>query len=342
MQLNKRSWMPGNKPIRTAAQTRRREIRLGIIGAIGVAILVAVSAVLYVVPIGKTTYTAYLDEAQSVKAGDDVRVAGIPVGSVESLTLHPDKVVMTFTVDDDVFVGDQTSLDIRMLTVAGGHYVAVFPAGTEPLGDNAITADRVRLPYSLVQAFQDASDPIREVDGTTLRESFAAIESATVDSPDGLRKMLGGVESLMDVLDKQNADVSKALALADEYVSGLESAKSELGRLVTKVNILETVLTDNRAEVKQAVLLLRSVIERLAALAPAWNSTLKPMAVELANALPALDALGAKLDSLVRSVDGLGTKMTTLITPAGGIGLDQSDVTITAPPLCVPVPGKAC
>ena len=163
-----RNWfrLPGNKPIPTEKQSARAQLRLGVLGAVLVAAALIATGVLYVLPLSTSTYTAELAEAGSVKVGDDVRVAGVPVGTVTSIDLHSTSVTMTFTVDNDVFVGDQTTLDIRMLTIVGGHYVAASPAGTEPLGDNVIPPDRVRLPYNLAQAFQDAAQPIRDVDGT--------------------------------------------------------------------------------------------------------------------------------------------------------------------------------
>ncbi|MGY2062732.1 MlaD family protein, partial [Nocardia gipuzkoensis] len=116
----------GDRRVVGEPEKRRREIRLGIAGVVLVAILAVGAGVLYVAPIGKKTYTADLAEAQSVKAGDDIRVAGISVGKVKSLELQPDRVIMRFTVDSKVFVGDQSTLDVRMLTVVGGNYVALF------------------------------------------------------------------------------------------------------------------------------------------------------------------------------------------------------------------------
>uniref|UniRef100_UPI0024564788 MlaD family protein n=1 Tax=Nocardia neocaledoniensis TaxID=236511 RepID=UPI0024564788 len=132
--MQRLKFFSGDRPIMDEATKRARELRMGIIG-LGLVVLFIIGAgIVYVVPLGKHTYTAELSEAQSVREGDDVRLAGISVGSVTSLELKPDKVLMEFTVDREVFVGDQTSLDIRMLTVVGGHYVALYPAGGRPQG----------------------------------------------------------------------------------------------------------------------------------------------------------------------------------------------------------------
>ncbi|MFI7671261.1 MlaD family protein [Nocardia sp. NPDC049526] len=331
-----RLWFGGNTPILDEPARLRKEVRLGIIGAVLVVIAMGAAAALYVIPFGKTTYTAELSEAQSVKSGDDIRLAGISVGTVKSLELKPDKVVMRFTVDSDVFIGDQTSLDVRMLTVVGGHYIALFPAGTEPLGDKPIPADRVRLPYSLIQTFQDATAPIGKIDGDTVRRNLAALDKSVAGAPDTLRTTLDTVGSYIDAIDRQRTQVSNAIAVADEYVTMYDGAKSDLRRLMENADLLETVLLDKRAELRESIALLNSVVQRVAALAPSWDSTLKPKAQQLADALPRLEQMGGRLEPIISSAHDLSQKLQGLVIPEGGIVVDRSGA------VCVPLPGKAC
>ncbi|MEV0251331.1 MlaD family protein [Nocardia sp. NPDC050712] len=333
----------GDRRVLDDTAKRRREVRLGILGVVLLVVGVIAAGALYVVPFGKTTYTAELSEAQSVKPGDDVRLAGISVGSVKSLELKPDRVVMEFTVDNEVFVGDKSSLDIRMLTVVGGHYVALFPAGDNPLGGNAIPADRVRLPYSLVQTFQDATTPLSKIDGNTLRDNLASLNKSIDDAPDAVRTTLDTVGGYIDAIDRQRTQVSNAIAVASEYVRMYDGAKSSLKLLMDSANQLETVLIDKRAEMREAVALLNSVVQRLALLAPTWDSTLKPRAQELADALPRLEDMGGRLEPVIASANALTAKLRELAIPEGGIVIDQSGDTVPAPAgLCVPLPGKEC
>ncbi|MCU1646252.1 MAG: mammalian cell entry protein [Nocardia sp.] len=329
-------------PVRTASGLARIEVRRGVVGVIAVVSALIVSGVVYVYPAGHTTYTAELAEADSVKAGDDVRMAGVPVGKVRSLELGDDGVRMSFTVDDGVFVGDQTTLDIRMLTIVGGHYVALSSAGSVPVGDTTIPSDRVHTPYSLVRAFQDAAAPIAAVDGDTLRRNFAAMDSALNGSPDGLRRAGAAMESMVTLLNQQSADISATLGIADEYLSSINGAKSILGRLISKLNVIETVFIDKRAEVLEALDVTGGVLSRVAAMQPVWERTLRPMATQLAAAVPELQSLGARLDSLVASIHGLLTGVRKFVLPSGEVGVDQSAITISAPALCIPVPGKGC
>ncbi len=327
-------------------ETKRREIRLGIIGVVLVAIVAVAAGVLYVVPIGKKTYTADLAEAQSVKAGDDIRVAGISVGTVKSLELKPDRVVMRFTVDSGLFVGDQSTLDVRMLTVVGGNYVALFPSGTTPLGDKHIAMDRVRLPYSLVQTFQDAAEPVSKIDGDTLRRNLAALGTSVAEAPDTLRTTLDSLSSFVDDLNRQHEMISKAIANADEYVTMYDGAKGSLGRLVQATNRMEDLVLGKRAELQEGLRLLNAVINKAAAIAPTY-AELKPKLQPLFDAVPRMSELLNKLDPVIGSVQDMQQKLSALAGPDGGVTIDQSGQTITAPAgalarVCVPLPGRDC
>ncbi|BDT99298.1 MCE family protein [Nocardia sputorum] len=338
---------------RDEISTMRREFGLGALGVVLVVLALLVAAAVYVIPFGHSTYTAELTEAETVKVGDDVRLAGISVGKVEKLELRPDKVIMRFTVDNDVFVGDATTLDVRMLTLVGGHYVALFPAGEKPLGKSKpIPSDHVRLPYSLMETFQDAADPIRGIDGSTLRANLSALADSITEAPGSIRQMLTGAEHLVDVLDRQRTDVSKALTVAQEYLGVVDLGKGQLRRMIEKITLLETMLGDKRAEVREAVQLLRSVFGRVAALQPSWETTLKPMARQLADAVDELEDIGGKLTTLLDSVHGIGEQLTRLVLPDGQVQVGDPTATVAAPQpidagtllaqICVPVPGKAC
>ncbi|MFB8282139.1 MlaD family protein [Nocardia colli] len=327
-------------------ERKRREIRLGIVGVVLVAILAIAAGVLYVVPFGKKTYTAELSEAQSVQSGDDIRVAGVSVGTVKSLELKPDRVIMRFTVDSSVFVGDQSTLDVRMLTIVGGNYVALFPSGAKPLGDKHIPADRVRLPYSLVQSFQDAAEPLRKIDGDTLRRNLAALGTSVAQAPDTLRTTLDSLNSFVDDLNRQHVMISKAIANADEYVTMYDGAKGSLGRLVQATNLLEDLVLDKRAELAEGIRLLRAVISKAAAIAPTY-AEIKPKLQPLFDAVPRMEELLGRLDPVVGSVQDIQQKLSNLAIPDDGVRIDQSGQTITAPPnalarVCVPVPGRDC
>jgi phospholipid/cholesterol/gamma-HCH transport system substrate-binding protein len=111
-------------------------------------IVILVVSWIYIAPPHRQLVTFYTDDAVSVRGGDSVRVAGVDVGKVKNVSLEPQQVRVQLSLKDDVFIGDQTQVEVRMLTVVGGYFVTLVPLGEHPLGRNPIPTDRVTMPYS--------------------------------------------------------------------------------------------------------------------------------------------------------------------------------------------------
>ncbi len=327
----------------TSESTRGSDIRWGLAGLCGVLVLIVVIGTVYVTGTSSQhTYSADLAQAGAIRTGDDVRIAGIPVGKVESLSLLPDRVRMKFSVDSKVFIGNQTSLDLRMLTIVGGYYVAVEPSGAQPLGSAVIPQQRVNLPYNLTQAFQDAVQPIRQIDGNVLRQNLAALASSVGQSPDALHAAVTAVGSLVDIMNKQNADISHTLSIADEYLSALNANTAVLRQFLTTLRSLEMIVENNKTLVHQSIDDLGAVLHDFGPLGRIWDARLKQRAQPLADAIPKLEALGNELGSLLDSLRGLEQRLLPIMPAGSGIRVDQSGATLAPTAVCVPVPGGKC
>ncbi|MGS2811318.1 MlaD family protein [Nocardia sp. MW-W600-9] len=305
-------------------------------------LLIAIGAVYVTGTSPERTYSAELIQAGSVRPGDDVRIAGIPVGKVSALTLLADRVRMDFTVTADAFLGDQTTLDIRMLTFVGGYYVAVLPAGTRPLGDAVIPQERVIVPYNLTQAFQDAIQPVRRIDGDVVRQDLGALSTALEKSPDAVRAAVRAAGDVVDILNEQNADISRTLAIADEYLTALDANAEVLARLLTTLGTLEQIIQTNKVQVAQSLRDLAVVLRDVTPLGRAWDASLKQRAQPLADAIPSLEQLGGRLGALLDAVRSLQQRLAPLLPAGGGIAIDHSGATIELPAVCIPLPGGAC
>ncbi|WP_067824634.1 MlaD family protein [Nocardia inohanensis] len=310
------------------AAQRRLDIRWGALGLAAIVAAAIAITVVSTVQLGVGTYTAYLTDASALRVGDEVRLAGVTVGQVKSIDLEADRVRMRFTVDDEVFLGEGTTLDVRMLTIVGGHYLAVRPAGDKPLGRKPIPADHVVLPYSLPRIFQDAVRPVEQLDGDVLRRNLDALAQAVDGSPDGFRRMVTAVDTVVGLLAQQNQQVSLALSVSDEYLSALAANKSVVGKLIARFRILETLVENNKVAVGSALDNLATVLSQAAPLARGWTGTAKEPAQVLADTIPKLDELGAKLGALLDSLRTFGERLQSLGAPA--------------PAVCVPTPARSC
>lgn len=210
-------------------------------GAICVAVVVAVVlAHIYLHPPGQSKLVAfYTDDAVSIHVGDEVRMAGITVGNVAGLSLEPDQVRVTARVNDDAFVGDQSQVDVRMLTVVGGYYVNMVSIGDTPLGDDAIPRTRVTMPYSLIRTLTDSTKITENVNTEPLNESLNQLQQGlTGTNVAVVSTVIDAGNAIMSSVDRQRGQVSNILNMSDEYIRALANYRDKFDQLVRKVSIV--------------------------------------------------------------------------------------------------------
>ena len=74
-------------------------------------------------------YHADFSEVGGLHEGNEVRVAGVPVGNVDNLELEGDHVKVTFKLDKGTELGNSTAAEIKVRTLLGATYLGLVPAG---------------------------------------------------------------------------------------------------------------------------------------------------------------------------------------------------------------------
>lgn len=208
-----------------------------------VTIVALVAASLYMSPPGHRYVSFYTDDAQSIRPGDDVRIAGVTVGKVTDLALESNQVRARLLVEKDAFVGDQSQIEVRMLTVVGGYYVNIVSLGDSPLGDTPIPVERTTMPYSLMRTLVDTTKVTENVDPKPFRESLDQLEQGLADTNvESLGAVVDAGNSIMSTLDRQRGQVTAILNLSDEWIESLKNYEDALRVLVRRISILEATL----------------------------------------------------------------------------------------------------
>ncbi|WP_428844325.1 MlaD family protein [Mycolicibacter sinensis] len=211
---------------------------MALITAIGVT-----AATLYIKPPGESAITFYTDDAAALRPGDTVRVAGVVVGKVKDLAIEPDQVRVRASVNKKAFVGDQSQIQVRMLTVVGGYYVTIVPLGKRPLGNLAIPKERVTMPYNLMQVLTDSTKITEGVATKPIKESIDQFQNAlTGTNTETVSAILDAGNSVTDMLSRQRGQVGSILDLSDEYIERLTSYSPQLEQYLRRISILEQTL----------------------------------------------------------------------------------------------------
>jgi len=72
-----------------------------------------------------------------LKSGDDVRIAGIKVGTVTGMELDPDwySAIVSMNIDDSISLSQDTFVTISSESLLGGNYVSMQPGGSADLAE---------------------------------------------------------------------------------------------------------------------------------------------------------------------------------------------------------------
>lgn len=311
-------------------------------GLIVLALVAGIVLVLYLRPVGSTTYRLELPESAGLAAGDDVRIAGVPVGSVTGLHLADDHVDVEFTVDSEHFVGDQTSVSVRMLTPIGGLYLAVHPAGRQPLTE-PIPENRAALPFLVNDMFEEATEVVEELDTQALRTALDKTAALLGESPDSVRITVTDLEAVMDVIANQKDQVESLLELSNEYLRTANDNKELALEIIRGYAILGPKIVEAHQDVK----IFADGLSGLAGLlfdflSGPYQEKVEPIIPHLVEAADSSAELSASVESMTESLRATLTGLAAVAGPEGQALVDQSGLTVERPDVCLPMPGTRC
>lgn len=302
-----------------------------------VTILGIVAAMVYVSPPGDKVVTFLTDDASSISPGLNVRIAGITVGKVKDLSIEPQQVKVTATVKGDAFVGDQSTVQVRMLTVVGGYYVSLDSLGDQPLGDRPIPKERVVLPYSLVRTLTDATKITDQVEPAPINQSLDQVQQGlTGPNIETISSIVAAGTTLTDTLDRQRGQLTQILDMSDEYIAQLSNYRGRLQDLIEKVSILEQTLVLYGKGFAAALQGMGEILQGV-----------KPLATFYMNHRDAFLEKLTRWQQTVRTwADRNGLVIRILKRTRGRLddALDRQNAPpeLLATDLCIPVPGTPC
>ena len=316
-----------------AATVRSR--RYGILGLVVIVAALAVTAMAYLNPTGQNGYTAHLPNSGGVRVSDQVRIAGIPVGKVTSVRLDNAVVEMKFDVKGSVVVGSESTLDIKLLTPLGGHYVALDPKGDIPLGRNVIPPQRVALPFEVNDIIQAATPLIKEVNGQVIHDTFSEVANAANKYPDAVRDLLRSANALTMSMSKSTDDFHRSLDFANNGLRATVAERKQLITLFEQLDILGKMYTSKTVDIVEFFSLINELARVLDRITVFYGREVGPIVNGLEDIT---DTLGAHPDRWGEAVDGLGQTLNIVLPMLSGNGVvfDKHNRLVPGQDLCLP------
>lgn len=274
-------------PVLRKSFRERSTVVLGVVGIAVIALVVAgaLSASAVRRAVTETAYHARFGEAGGLREGDDVRVAGLRVGSVTDVTLKDRQVDVRFSLDDDVELGAATTAEIKSATVLGRKFLQLRPLdtpGQDPLAAGAtIPIERTRTPFDVQSRLEGLTREVAPLDAEQLSTALDTVSASLADTPDEVRLALDGVRRAAATVTSRDDALLKLLQGASEVSGLLASRAGEVTTLVRDANGLLTELTLRREALRAVLVNVDALVAQVRGLAADNADRLGPALAEL-------------------------------------------------------------
>lgn len=285
-------------------------VRTGIVAITLVVLTTAVGQSFTSVPMltAVPRYYGEFTDSGGLHAGDQVRITGMDVGTVQEVKITTGHVVVRFTMGTNT-IGTQSRLAIHTDTILGRKVLDIEPRGREHLRPNArLPLGQTTTPYQISDAILDATKAAAGWDVDTVKQSLRVLSDTVSQTYPHLSATLDGLQRFADTVGKRDDRVKHLLGEVSKVAGVLGVHGDQINRLLVNAQVLLSAI-NQRAEAVDA--LLRNVKAVAAQIQGVLNDNPNLNAV-FKQVSTISDVLVKRKDDLVNTVTQLGTFVASL------------------------------
>jgi phospholipid/cholesterol/gamma-HCH transport system substrate-binding protein len=268
---------------------------------------------------GSTTgYSALFTDVSRLKPGQTVRVAGVRVGTVNGVSLQPDKkVLVKFDADRSVVLTTGSRAVVRYLNLVGDRYLelvdgpgptAVLSPGAEipidrtapaldldlllgglkPVTQGLNPQDVNALSAALIQVFQGEGGSLQ-----SLLSKTSSFSGALADNSQAVQELIDNLNIVVATVDKEGAKFSGAIDRLQKLISGLSQDRDTIGTAITALDNGTASIADLLSRARPPLAGTVDQLNRLAPLLDKDKNLLDSSLQKLPNNYRKLTRLGA-------------------------------------------------
>ena len=205
----------------------------------------------------KKTLTAHFPRTISIYEGSDVRVLGVPVGTVDKVTPSGTDVVVTMSYDAEVKIPADAEAVIIAPSIVGDRYVQLTPAYTEgeALADNSeLDGSRTAVPLELDQVYAslDRLNVALGPNGANAEGALSDLLETTAANFGGqgaqFHETIRDFSTFTETLDNNKEELFGSAAQLEEFISTLAENDSTVRDFNQSLSSVSTMLSGERQE----------------------------------------------------------------------------------------------
>lgn len=249
---------------------------------------------------GAASYTAELPHAAGLRAGDVVRVAGLEVGSVESVEARGDTVEVGFELDEDAGLTADTTSQVKLVSLLGERYLDLAPGDGPPLDDGGtIPADQAVGSYTLERFWLEGAPRVEQLDLEAIGQAVDTLSTDLATAPGDVRAALDGMTRVSDLVAARGQQLDDLLASTRSVTSTLIDQQDELDALTTDAGLVLRMVVQRREAIRLLLRDGRRLVTRLTGLVRTQQGALEPALRDARTVLGTLTRHRRDLDRLL-------------------------------------------
>jgi phospholipid/cholesterol/gamma-HCH transport system substrate-binding protein len=274
--------------LKTGDEVRVAGVRVGEVTAVGLARVTGQDAKAGGDATGRDT------EAGGDATGRDATAGGDAPGP--DATAQRVVVRVRFQVKD-AWVGDASTVAIKIRTLLGAKYLSVDPLGTgrqDPA--EPIPTDRTASPFDVTQAFEQLSETVSAIDTEQLAASFRAVAETFRNTPPEVSAALDGLSRLSRTISSRDAQLARLVRSTRQVSDQLQAENSHLAALLRDGNLLLAEVQRRRDAISSLLTGTRQLAEQLTGLVADNRRQLAPALAQLDRVTEVLERNQANLN----------------------------------------------
>jgi phospholipid/cholesterol/gamma-HCH transport system substrate-binding protein len=214
----------------------RSPLLIGIISILALAAGTTFAFSIDKLPALKRTFEvkAEFADAAGLTAENQVRVAGIKVGTVSKIELNGDRVLVTMDIENGIQIPQDSFAEIKLATILGTKFVDIEAKGGTPYMESGalIPLEETAIPYEIYEASNQGTNVLEDLDGDALNAMLKELAKLVRVSKDEVGAALSGLNELGEGLNQREDELESLLANAQDLTGVLSDEGEEINRLI--------------------------------------------------------------------------------------------------------------
>ena len=278
----------------------RSPVLIGIISILAITAATIFAFSINKIPALKSAFkiSAEFKDAAGLTAENQVRVAGIKVGTVSEIELDGDRVVVTMEIDNGTQIPKGAFAEIKLATILGTKFVDIEAKGGGPYledGDS-IPLEDTAIPYEIYQASNQGTNLLEDLDGPALNDALVQLTKLIDTSKEELGEALAGLNELGAGLNDKEEDIRSLLANSNELTELLADEGDQINDLIVSSDAVLSSLAQKREEVQSLLEAAKLMSGELAGVLKDNRENVDAILTKLHKALVVLDRNVEHLD----------------------------------------------